>query len=240
LKKKKKRQEDVEKAQAIRKESMMTKIKAGESDKDKEEGVKKLQGTLEAGLKRSDFDNLLASLASPSATVPAGDSEIVITEKDIKITNSIFFKGIPDDKLAQRTKDIVELIAAKPFQTLTITNSLVTDVVVIELCKMLKTNSSITELNLDNNDIRGVGIHALGEMLSSNATLKTIRLQAQKVPPPTDACQKVCDCLAKNNSLLKFAIVFPLKHLEDQKNKYLNRNQDEIRKARNKLKSESQ
>jgi len=81
-------------------------------------------------------------------------------------------------------RQLIDLEMLKIFEALG-TNSTVTelklahnssDESVGELCAMLRTNRSITKVDISSNDIHDKGISALGEMLKTNSTLKELNL----------------------------------------------------------------
>ena len=105
-------------------------------------------------------------------------------------------------------RQLIDLEMLKIFEALG-TNSTVTelklahnscDEAVLELCQVLRTNRSITKVDISSNDIHDKGVSALGEMLKTNSTLKELNLSSNFCRGET---KDIAAGLAANRGLTK-------------------------------------
>ena len=98
--------------------------------------------------------------------------------------------------------------------------------------QVLKTNTTITELNLETNALGPKGMVALAKGLKENGTLTVLRLENQSTPMGNKAERLFVKAMRANKSLLKLAADFHEQSSKNAVNAALTRNIDRGRRAR--------
>jgi hypothetical protein len=131
----------------------------------------------------------LAALANPEAKADPTTAAIATaageSDTEINLNNSPAFKMVAPEKLDSVYRQVVYGLAAKQnahIKTLSMSNCNLMDSFGVELAEMLRTNTSITDLNLESNALGSVAVKALAATLATNTTLLSVRLQNQSVP----------------------------------------------------------
>lgn len=231
-----------EKIKAERKKHMhtLTKEQMNEASKN----VNKVLKNKEKNTK----EYMLAELEKQTQTIieqmknPNNVSETPQEKGKLNLNGCNIFQKVKDSELEQLLKEkILAQATAVGCTKLSIANASLKDDSAIVIAKWLQSedSSKITELNLESNQIRGKGLVALGEALTKNTVLTSLKLQNQRSAPSAALAKEFLDALEKNTTLVKLGFQFQKREYNRQKDKYLTRNLNERRKLR-KQKNEKQ
>ncbi|KAL1527616.1 hypothetical protein AB1Y20_009002 [Prymnesium parvum] len=117
-------------------------------------------------------------------------------------------------------------------QRVEMVNAMVSDVLAQAWGDVLKRNRTLTILNLESNSISTSGITALADGLRENRSLKELKLANQRLNYTQQAEEQLANSLEGNHVLSRLTVDLRNTRARELINKYLQRNQDEIRRER--------
>ena len=101
-----------------------------------------------------------------------------------------------------------------------------------ELGNLLRSNTSITNLNIETNKIGPEGVHAIADALAENKTLKEIRLTNQHQQMGFAVETHLMKCVEQNSTLVKCTASLNQQNVRNGIDRQVSRNKEEARKAR--------
>ena len=96
----------------------------------------------------------------------------------------------------------------------------------------LTVNTSVTSLNMESNWITGVGVIPVAKMLSTNKTLKELRLNNQRQLISTEAEEALMNAMATNETLVRLNLDIRNTQAREKVQKQLALNMDRQRQQR--------
>ena len=97
---------------------------------------------------------------------------------------------------------------------------------------VLQRNRTVTSLNLESNSITSGGMLAIAEALRVNSSLVELKLSNQHLAFSQQSEMAIAEALEGNGTLMKLTIELRSSRARELMNKYLQRNQDQIRQQR--------
>uniref|UniRef100_A0A8D0AD16 Leiomodin-1 n=1 Tax=Sander lucioperca TaxID=283035 RepID=A0A8D0AD16_SANLU len=203
------------------KEKKISTEKKGEEKKEKEESKGKVQKVEESEKPEEEdedssmFDELMEQVRSndPSLT-------------ELNVNNSEVIK----------TKTLIEFAEAlhknTHVKTFALANCRADDHVAYAIAGMLRSNKTITSVNVDSNHLTGKGILSLIQALPHNSTLTELRFQNQRHVCGGKTEMEMTKILKENTTLLKLGYHFELAGPRMTTTNILSRNMDRQRQKR--------
>ena len=135
-------------------------------------------------------------------------------------------------KLAKGLKD------NKYVTNVELANTAMKDSHCLEVVEALKTTKNLEKLNMESNVITGIGIKAIAAMIEKHPALKELRIENQKNVLGTPAERAVANALSQNWMILKLSFSCRDRSVGVWVDKFMQRNNDVIRRERIKDNSE--
>jgi len=91
---------------------------------------------------------------------------------------------------------------------------------------------NLEEIQLESNDIKETGFDALAALITESTSLKIFKIANQRSVISTAACERFCDAIDQNTSLVKVSIDFRQLNFRNRVDKRIKLNGDSARKQR--------